>query len=72
MNKVVIVHGEQWRDSVIYIHVSILPPTPIPSRLPHNTEQRSLCYPVDACWLSILNSSVYMKRPFFSMVDYNH
>ena len=32
-NNVVIVSGEQWRESAIYIHVSILPQTPLPSRL---------------------------------------
>ena len=31
------------------------PPTPVPSRLPHNIEQSSLCYTVGPCWLSILN-----------------
>ena len=38
MNNVVIVSGEQWRDSAIYIHVSILPKVPLPSRRAHNTE----------------------------------
>ena len=28
-----VVSGEQWRDSAIYTHVSILPQTPLPSRL---------------------------------------
>ena len=37
INNVVIVSGEQWRDSAISIHVSIFPQTPLPSRLPHNT-----------------------------------
>ena len=41
INNVVIVSGEQGRDLVIHIHVSILPQTPLPSRLPHNTEQSS-------------------------------
>ena len=40
---VVIVSGEQRRDSAIHIPVSILPHTPLPSRLPHKTEQSSLC-----------------------------
>ena len=43
MNNVV-VSGRQQRDSAIHIHVSILPQTPFPSRLPHNIEQSSLCY----------------------------
>ena len=50
-----IVLGEQQRDSAIYIHGSILPQTPLPSRLPHHIEQNCLCYTVDPCWLSILN-----------------
>ena len=50
MNNV-IVSGEQGRDSAIYIRVSILPLTPLPSRLPHNIEQSSLCYTVGP-WLS--------------------
>ena len=55
MNSVVIVSGEQQKDSAIHICVSILPQTPLPSRLPHNTEQRSLCYMVGPCGLSVLN-----------------
>ena len=45
-------------DWVTHIHGSILPQTPLPSRLAHNTEQSSLCYTVGPCWLSILNISV--------------
>ena len=30
------VSGEQWRDSAILIHVSVLPETPLPSRLAHH------------------------------------
>ena len=40
-------------------HVSILPQTPLPFRLPHNTEQSSMCYTVDSRWLSILNIAVH-------------
>ena len=50
-----LVSGEQWGDSAIHAYVSILPQTPLPSRLPHNIEQNSLCYTVGPCWLSILN-----------------
>ena len=32
------------------------------SRLPHDIEQSSLCCPVDACWLSILNTAVCTKK----------
>ena len=56
MNDTVIVSGEQGRDSAIHMHVSFLPS--FPSRLPHNTEQSSLCYIVGLCWLSILNTEV--------------
>ena len=38
VNNTVIVSGEQGRDSAVHIHVSILPQTPLLSRLPHNTE----------------------------------
>ena len=56
-NNVVIISGEQQRDSTIHIHVSILPETPLPSRLPHNIEQSFMCCTVGSCWLSILNMS---------------
>ena len=44
MNNVVIVWGEQRRDSAIHIHVCILSQTPIPSSLPRNIQQGSMCY----------------------------
>ena len=40
----VITSGEQQKDSAIHIHVSILPQTLLPSRLPCNIEQSSMCY----------------------------
>ena len=46
INNVVIVSGEQRRDSAMHIRVSILPQTSLPSRLPYNIEQSSLCYTV--------------------------
>ena len=46
--------GGQQRDSAIYIHASILSQTPLPSRLPHNTEKSPMCYIVGPCWLPIL------------------
>ena len=49
-----LVSGVQQRDSVIYIHVSILFQILFPFRLLHNIEQSSLCYTVGPCWLSIL------------------
>ena len=42
INNVVIVSGGQKRYSAIHIHVSILPPIPLPFRVPQNTEQSSL------------------------------
>ena len=46
INNVVIVSDELQRDSAIHIHVSILPQSPLPSRLPHNFERSFLCYTV--------------------------
>ena len=43
-------------------YVSILPQTPLPSRL-HNIEQSSMCYTVGPCWLFILNISGVHVRP---------
>ena len=53
-----IVSGEEQSNSDIHIHVSILPQTPLPSRLPHNIEQSSTCCKVAPCWLSISNIAV--------------
>ena len=39
-NTVVIVSGEQQRDSAIHIYASVVTQTPLPSRLPH-TEHRA-------------------------------
>ena len=58
INNVVIVSGGKLSNSTIHIHVSILPQTPLPSRLPHNIEQSSLCYTVGPCALSVLNITV--------------
>ena len=49
--------GGQQRDSAINICVLILPQSPLPSRLPYNTEQSSVCYTAGPCWLSILNTA---------------
>ena len=53
INSVVIVSGGQQSDAVIHLHASILPQTPLPSRLPHNIEQSCLCYTVCPCWSCI-------------------
>ena len=52
------VSGARQRGSAIHTHVSILLQTPVPSRLPHNSEQSSLCYTVGPCWLSIYSIAV--------------
>ena len=39
MNNVVAVSDEQWGDSAIYMRVSVLPQSPLPTSLPHDTEQ---------------------------------
>ena len=46
INNVVIISDEQRRDSAIYIHVSILLQTPLPSSLPQNIEKSPMCYTV--------------------------
>ena len=53
-----IASGRPKRNSATHIHVSILPQIPLLSRLPHNSEQTSLCYKVGPCWLSILNTAL--------------
>ena len=64
VNNVVIVSGEQWRDSAIHIHAFILPQTPLSPRLPYNIEQSSMYYTGGPCWLSIFKySCVYMSIP---------
>ena len=45
------------------MHVSILPQSPLPSKLPHNTEQSSLCHIVGPCWLFILNRARVHDHP---------
>ena len=40
------------------MYVSIFPQTLLPSRLPHNIEQSSMCCIVGPCWLSVLNIAV--------------
>ena len=62
INNVVTVSGEQERDSALHTHVSTLPLTPLPSRLPCNLKQSSVCYTVGPCWFIHLKySSVYMS-----------
>ena len=65
INNVVTAAGGQQRGSAIHIHASILPQTPLPSRLPHNTEQSSLCCTVRPCRLAILNTAECTSPPPF-------
>ena len=58
-SNVVIVSGVLWRDSAIHIDISLLPQTPLPSRLPHDIGQNSMCSTVGPCWLTILNIAVF-------------
>ena len=54
------ISGGQKRDSAIHTHVSILPQTPLSSRLPHNIEQSSLIH-----WLSTkVTGRCLTKRKF--------
>ena len=57
VDNVVLVSGEQRRDSAIHIHVSNLPQSPFPSRLPHDIEQSSIRSRVGP-WFSIVNIAV--------------
>ena len=57
--------SEQQRDSAIHMHVSILPQTPLPSRLPQNIEQSSMCCTAGPYWLSILNRAVCTSDKLF-------
>ena len=52
--------GFRWtakENSAIHTHVSILPQTPLQSRLPHNTGHSSTCYTVGPGLLSILDTA---------------
>ena len=61
----VTVLGEQQRNSVIHIYVSILPQTLLPSKLPHNIEKSSMYYTIGPCWLSILNIAQRISKHKF-------
>ena len=63
MNNAVIASGGQQEQSVIHTHIPILSQTPLPSRLPHNMEQSSLCYTVGHFRLSTLNITLCTWTP---------
>ena len=50
----------QEYSKVIQLYVCILFQIPFLLRLLQNIEQTSLCYAVGPCWLSILNTVVYI------------
>ena len=60
-NNVVTVSGEQQRDSATHIHVSILPQTPLPSRMPHNTEQSPM-------WDDYFNGLIFLILKFLFLL----
>ena len=63
-NNVVIVSGEQRRDSAIQIHVSILPQTPLPSRLSQHWAEFHVLYKRFFFLVTQFKySSVYMTFP---------
>ena len=57
-NSVLMVSGGQPRSSATHIHKSILPQTPLSSRLPRDIELSSLCWTAGPCWFSMLNPAV--------------
>ena len=71
INNVMIVSGEQCRDSTIHIHVSILSQTTLPCRQSCKSKQSSMCYTIGPCWLSILNMSVLSSVPQSSLTHCN-
>ena len=63
VNNAVIVPGEQRRDSAIHIHISTLPQTPLPSRLPHNIEQLPVLNSRSLLVIHLKYNSEYMCIP---------
>ena len=69
-----------WEVRGVHTHVSTVPQSPLPLRLPHNIEQSFMCYRVGPCQLSILNIAAYTCSsqtpnyplpPFFSLATIN-
>ena len=61
INNVVLVSRVQQSDSVVYIHIALLP-----FRLSQYIEQSSLHYKVGLCWLSILFFCLFDFGIFFA------
>ena len=57
-----IVSGRQQRDSALYIQISILPQTPLPSRLPYGAEAHVL-HSESLLVAHFKYSSVYLTTP---------
>ena len=57
------VSGEQQRDSAMHTHVSILPQTPLPSRLPHDIEWSSWC-----CTLGLKDLYITLDFSFYQII----
>ena len=70
-NNVVIVWGEQWRDSAIHIYVSIVPQIPFPFTPPHNTEQSSTYYTV-LLVIHFKYNSIYKSIPNSLTIPCSH
>ena len=63
IDNVVIVPGEEQRDSGLHIHIPTLPQTRLPSGLRHNPEQSSLCYTRSFLVLHFGYSRMYISIP---------
>ena len=63
INNTGTVPGGQQRGSAVHMHVSVLPQTPFPSRLPHNIDQRSMCYRRSLLVMHFKYRSVYLSIP---------
>ena len=63
IKQCVIVSDGQQRDLVIQIHVSILAPTPLPSRLPYHWAELPALYSRTLLVIHFKDNSVYMWIP---------
>ena len=61
INKVVTVSGESLRDSAIHVQVPILPQTPFPPRLVHNSVEFHVLY--NRSFLSIILNIAVCTSP---------
>ena len=68
IDTVVIVSSGQKRASAIHSHVSILPKSSLPSRLPHEIEQFPVIFRRSLLVTHFKYSTVYMSIPNFLTV----